>query len=113
MATAALISTVAYPAYSATKADHGYRLSDDVVLNVGTTMGNCAAMSECEHLWLVQGVFTTDKKIADNVLYECEIVEPVLICSDRVLGEFTYQMQPKIGVNTNDSESESFTLTSV
>ena len=99
---AAIISTVAYPAYSATPAKHGYRLSDDVVLNVGTDMGNCAAMSDCEHLWLVQGVFTTDKKIEPNVILECEIVKPVLICSDEDLDEFTYQMQPTIKVPSGD-----------
>ena len=93
-----VISSVAFPAYSATKGSITYRLSDDIHLKFieGARVSNFGKRIMKEELWLVQGVFSTDSEIEESVLNSCDVVRPVLISSDLENSCFTYQMQPII-----------------
>lgn len=95
-----VISSVAYPAYSATPADHTYRLSDDIHLKLkgDTNFRNLRSRHEEDKLWLVQGVFSTEREIPENIIEACDTVQPKLICADSTSSAptYTYQMQPII-----------------
>ena len=71
-----VISTVAYPAYSAVNCEQAQRLSDDVFLNTGapvTEEGPNGVYGD--KLWLVQGIFTTDKEIGNGIITSCIVVK--------------------------------------
>ena len=94
-----VISSVSYPAYSATPAKHTYRLSEDIHLKLKSNVNfeDLKSRHEEDKLWLVQGVFSTEREIPEDIIDDCAVVQPKLICKDLSTSTYTYQMQPKIG----------------
>jgi hypothetical protein len=84
-----VVTTVAYPAYSATQANHVVMASDDVMLRVASDPGDVPKKEN--HTWLVQGVFSTVGNIENNGA-NYDNVRPVQICHNN--GIKTWQMQP-------------------
>lgn len=108
-----VISTVAYPAYSAVNCARAQRLSDDVFLNTGAAVKEEGPNGVYENkLWLVQGIFTTDKEIANNIITNCIVVKPKLMCK-HADNTHTYQMEPNYAPEKQLNVARTTTLTPV